>query len=164
MDTDGSFIADNRIEIDEEQEKPTIYTTETIKVYSSQQKENIIQRNNERIKNIKSMNTQEKIVNEKYKYQLYYFSRHIEHVIFDEPNPTGDKVNDMEKFLNNLTMPIEDFLENYLPSVNGLDYKEKYSESWKYIEKDANSLKRCTNVPYLFEYMDQQIDEVDGNS
>ncbi len=150
-DTDGCLIPKDCIKIEHKQKEKTYYSFNTIKVDSSEQQQNIIERNEVRSAHVKTMNKQQKIVSKKYMYQLYYFSRNLEHVIFNEPNPKQEyKCENVEEFLENLECAIEEFLYKYLPDVDGVNYSERYKNSWRYIEEGTNSLKRATNVPLLF--------------
>lgn len=73
----------------------------------------------------------------KYKYQLYYFSRNLEHVVFNEPNPENEfKYDNIEKFVEELKLNIEVFLKKYLPNIESLEYENQYRESWVHIAND----------------------------
>ncbi len=159
IDTDGCLIPENCIEINHDQQEKTYYSVDTIKVNSSKQKQNIIKRNDIRSSHVKTMNKQQKVVSKKYKYQLYYFSRNLEHVLFNEPNPKQEnKYENVEEFIENLDCTVEEFLYKYLPGIEGFDYSDKYNSSWRYVEEGVNSLKRATNVPLLFEFINTLVD------
>ncbi len=159
-DTDGCLIPNDCIKIEHKQKEPTYYSYDSIKVNSNEQQQNIIERNKIKSENVKTMNKQQKVVSKKYMYQLYYFSRNLEHVIFDEPNPKKNrKCENIEEFLKNLECTVEEFLKGYLPYADALDYSEKYKKSWNYIEECTNSLKRSTNVPLLFEFINKNINK-----
>lgn len=158
MDTDGCLVPDTSIEIHADQDKKTFYTLETINVNSEDQKANIIERNKKRTINVKTMNSIDSVVSKKYKYQLFYFSRHLEHVIFDEPNPEQDfKYENIESFVNELTITVEEFLSDYMPSLTSETYIEQYKESWDYVSLGTNSLKRGTNVSLLFDFINSNL-------
>lgn len=158
IDTDGCMINDDSIKVDGKQEKKTIYLVETINVDSEQQKLNISNRNRERTINVKSMNSVDKIVGKKYNYQIYYFSRNLEHVIFNEPNPEQDlKYENIENFIENLDVKVEAFLLEHLPILENINYPERYKESWNYISNGNNSLRRCTNVSLLFDFINIRL-------
>jgi hypothetical protein len=89
-----------------------------------------------------------------YKYQIYYFARTMEHVIFDDANPNENtKVYNIGRFMDNLDIAIEDYLSIFLPPLNSIEYKDKYEESWAFAFENNNSLQRTCNVPLLFEYV-----------
>ena len=158
MDTDGCLIPDDCIEIDESQGKKTIYTLESIKVDSAKQQQHITERNQKRSINVKTMNSTSSVVSKKYKYQLYYFSRHLEHVVFNEIDPEQEyKYENIEAFVEGLEGTVEEFLNEHLPESEATTYTEKYKNSWSHIGEGANSLKRATNVPLLFEYINHEV-------
>jgi hypothetical protein len=159
-DTDGCFIDDDFIVVDEDQGKLTVYTENNIVVNADIQKSNMMGRNHSKRDNTNVMNFKKFInfENITVNYQLYYFSRNLEHVVFDNPNPEKKaKVSEVNDFVNNLTVDLERWLHDYIPAMSNGDYSSKYTESWKYIAEKSNSLKRCTNVPLLFEYIDGEI-------
>jgi hypothetical protein len=154
IDTDGCLIAEDKIVINEAQEASIYYQQEQIIVPDEKQKESIITRNKLRSRNIRSMNSIEGILSGKIAYRMYYLSRNLEHVIFDEPNPHAKaKIDDVEKFIKDLKIPLEDYLNQYMPVCAGDSHQEKYEESWNKVSENTSSLKRMTNVPLLFEYV-----------
>lgn len=115
-------------------------------------------RNKKRTININTMNSVDSVVTKKYNYQTFYFSRTLEHVVFNEPNPKAEtKYYNIDKFINNLPIPIEEFLAEFLPPLANETYLLKYKESWVFIAQETNSLKRYTNVPLLFTYLNEKI-------
>ncbi len=157
MDTDGCFIPDIQVVVDESQGMKTFYETDCRKVDSEKQKNNIMLRNSTRSTNVNTMTSVESIVSKTYKYQIYYFSRNLEHVILDEPNPIQDtKEENIEIFLERIEeedISLEQYLSTYFSGVVGTSYKDEYRESWDHIKSGTNSLKRSSNVPLMFEYI-----------
>lgn len=162
IDTDGVFIRDENIVINNNQEMATVYNENEITVKNKDQREFIIERNQERKRNINMMNSVESVIKGKIPYQIYYMSRHLEHVVFNEPNPNKDKkVENMDRFIDNLTEHIEDFLSEWMFHLDGKTLVEKYRESWMKISRETESLKRRTNVPLLFDYLDEILKNKD---
>ena len=158
MDTDGCFIARENVVVNQVIKQNTHYTLTNILVDGDAQKERIIKRNKKRSNNIRTMTTIDKIISKKYPYQLFYFSRNLEHVIFDNPNPDKEgKVEDVEEFTASLNQPIEEYLSHFLPIMTNTDYPTQYKESWRFIETELNSLNRYSNVSLLFKFIDQTI-------
>lgn len=114
-DTDGCFIPQESVVIELGQDKNTLYNSENISVSSELQKERIVSRNKERSLKISVMNSTEKI--RKIPYKLFYFSRNLEHVIFDEPNPEGDKYFEVVSFIESLQTPVEEVLNEHMPAL-----------------------------------------------
>ena len=161
LDTDGCFIDEGHIEIKKNQQSKTLYNSDSISVDCEKQKKYILGRNKIRSVSIKTMNSIDRVVGKQYYYQLFYFSRTMEHVIFNEANPqTETKCSDIEKFVSSLTISLEDYLSKYLPTFTTNTYSDKYKESWVFIEQETKSLKRYTNVPLLFQAIDTKVSEI----
>lgn len=157
IDTDGCLINGDDVVIDNLQQILTLYQNSCISVPNDMQRNNILIRNEIRSKNIRIMNSVQSIVSKKYNYQMYYFSRNLEHVIFDEPNPSSEtKVENIELFLDHLNLPIESYLKQFLPVLTNEKYEEQYLESWNYVSDGNKSLQRSTNVPLMFDYIEMK--------
>jgi hypothetical protein len=161
IDTDGCLIPEDNVVIDGQQKALTYYQDNFISVPTEAQKNNILTRNDIRSRNIRTMNSVSSIVSNKYNYQMFYFSRNLEHVIFDEPNPCSEtKVDNIEEFLDNLTLPLEKYLLQFMPDTNAESYNEQYIASWTFISRGNKSLQRSTNVPLLFNFIELKTSEL----
>lgn len=160
LDTDGCFIPKEDIQIDSSQSASLWYESENLKVPNQSQLEYMIKRNEVRSRNIRTMNSIQSILGKTVPYQMYYFSRNLEHVLFNEPNPNKEtKISDIERFVNELEESVEDFL-NRLFETEKLDtYVERYKDSWEKVSLDTQSLQRSTNLPLLFEYIRDDSNE-----
>lgn len=155
IDTDGCLIPEDSIVLDSQQEALTYYKNTNISVQSETQMNNILNRNNMRGRNIRTMNSIDTIVSNKYAYQMFYFSRNLEHVIFNEPNPVSEtKVDNIEEFLEGLDSPLEVYLSQYMPDMQIESYSEQYTASWSFISEGIKSLQRSTNVPLMFNFIE----------
>lgn len=161
-DTDGVLIGENKVRVQVGLGARTRYTEGCILVDSDDQRHNIIERNHARSNSIDIMRSLHKISDGQYFYQLYYFSRHLEHVVFNKPNPESKyKHKKIKNFVAGLKISVEAFLARFEPEYSGTNYRERYFESWEHIFKDENSLKRFTNVPLMFEFIDYRLKEVE---
>ncbi|WP_042476271.1 hypothetical protein [Bacillus ndiopicus] len=153
LDTDGCFIAPEHIKVNAKQTVLTQYNVDCITVNSEEQKGRIEERNTIRSRNVYAMVSTNHIA--QYDYQAYYFSRHLEHVVFNEMNPCKeDKVEKIENFLEKLEMPIEHFLAQYMPVEQNDNYSTMHTESWEFIMENINSLKQHTNASLMFRFLD----------
>ncbi|WP_438298285.1 hypothetical protein [Sporosarcina sp. FA15] len=151
IDMDGCFIPEDAIVIDDTQKELTLYHEDRITVPHEKQKQQIAARNMDRSTNINIMKALDKIIAGEIDYRMYYFSRNLEHVLFKEPNPEKDrKFPEVERFIEQLEIPIEDFLQGSMPLVDGAD---SYKESWERISERTASLQKYSNVPLLFEFV-----------
>ena len=154
IDMDGCFIPEEAIVIDETQKELTIYHKDKITVPHDKQKQQIAARNVDRGNNINIMKALDTILSGEINYRMYYFSRNLEHVLFNDANPEkGAKYPEVEQFIEQLEMPIEEFLQESMPSVTGDD---PYLESWELISQNTASLEQYSNVPLLFEFVQLQ--------
>lgn len=153
LDTDGCFIDDQYVIIDNNQSNNTVYFEESISVQNESQQKYIRKRNKKRSTDIQLMRTAVATVSQ-IPYRAFYFARHLEHVLFNEPNPAKEmKVFEVETFVEGLSSSIEVFLADYMHWQRKPELARDYKESWSFIEKDVNSLRRGTNVPLLFQYI-----------
>jgi len=154
IDMDGCFIPDEAIVIDKTQKELTIYHADKITVPHDKQKQQIATRNEERSSNIDTMKDLGTILSGEINYRMYYFSRNLEHVLFNDANPEkGAKYPEVEQFIEQLDMPIETYLQQSMPSVTGAD---PYMESWELIAKQTASLETYSNVPLLFDFVEME--------
>lgn len=161
-DMDGCYISDTAIIIDGTQQEKTFYTDDAINVNSEVQKSNIMGRNRSKRQNTDVMRPLKEITlgHHKVNYQLYYFSRHLEHVVFNEANPSKkSKVSEVDDFVYGLTEDLEVWLSQFMINMAVDDYAGKHDETWTYVVSDNNSLKRSTNVPLLFNYIGSEVTE-----
>ncbi|MGM9950325.1 MAG: hypothetical protein ACI33P_09350, partial [Lysinibacillus sp.] len=91
-------------------------------------------------------------------YRLYYFSINLDHVLWGEQNAKGNsKLEKAELFLDNLEMPLDQFLCQFVPGEETLPWEEKWERSWQEITKDLNSLQRSTNMPFVLDFIDSLL-------
>lgn len=160
IDTDGCLIPEDKVVIDETLERSIYYQEEQITVPNLSQKNNIINRNTQRKRNISIMKSIDSVHGKKIAYQMYYLSRNLEHVIFNEPNPEKEtKFDQIERYIDSLEVPLEECLNQFMPDFEGSNYEEIYKESWEYISNSTASLKRSTNLPLLFNYVTKKSEQ-----
>lgn len=138
VDMDGAFIDDEKIVYDGNCDR-TIYSETCIR---TDDVENILKRNIRKrgcINRICSLPEINGI-----KYQVYYMSCNLDHVLFNKLNIDDDEKrrsayyfvrkyrNDLEGFIG--------FVSNSAFSING-----DYIDSWDFIKKELHSLERHTN-------------------
>lgn len=144
VDLDGAFVSDDAIVFKDtpkiEYDLEHIYTSNIEFIRKrNQKKKQILNRlsSTQRIRGIP--------------YSIYYFSTNMEHVFHNQQN-----VKDDEEKLN-LANEIQDkFYDNpvnFIEFINDDKYalKDTYENTWEFIKKDNNSLKRYTNFNLYFE-------------
>ncbi|MCB2361788.1 hypothetical protein [Clostridium estertheticum] len=144
VDTDGAFINDEQVlQKDMNSIKPSCsieYNTQNI---YAKNPDNIKKRNKQKSQILSKLATTN-MVYANLSYQVYFFSSNLEHVIHNIQGVNGDdKRKYAEKFEDEfITNPISfiDFMNNPEFAINA-----EYKDTWEFIKKDTNSLKRFTN-------------------
>lgn len=85
------------------------------------------------------------------RYRLYFNSCNIEHVLYNELKDFSDEEKEIlsDEFAEKYEGNIDEFIE-YI-SDDSVAVQGNYKETWKYIQKDNNSLKRNSNMHLIFE-------------
>lgn len=84
-------------------------------------------------------------------YEIYYFSRNLEHVLHNLPQELTDEEKEdlayeIADYYSGQPEEFVNFLYNPEFHVDG-----NYEETWKFIMKNGNSLKRYCNMAIFFE-------------
>lgn len=91
-------------------------------------------------------------------YYKFYLSRNLEHALYDLPNATLDeKIKLSRQFdarYKEDCVEFEAFLKEVLFSI-----PSNYQESWEYIFKDNNAIKRGTNLYILLQILKTLLEE-----
>lgn len=156
MDTDGCFIDEQQVMVapPQGQGRKTFYADRHILVLDEMQRKSIVKRNEQKNINAKIMVATSYVMRSHIPYQLYFFSRALEHVLFDKPNPRNEnKLHKVEQFVDQLREPLEVFLAQFLKLRDRANMDQIYEESWHYIMQGNHSLQRATNVALLFEFI-----------
>ena len=144
IDTDGAFISSEHV-----QKKATgkiEYTESSILTYSP---EKIIERNKQKLLIVNRLSTLEEIGG--FKYRMYYFSRNMEHVLFNKPEEltTFEKFDLADAFAEKFENDVAGLLEFF--QSDDLQMTCSYSDSWEFIKQNSNSLHRFTNFGQIFD-------------
>jgi len=143
VDMDGAFIPDDHVVRSTKQlPKGThiYYTTEQI---LTDNVDGVINRNHQKAEVLDKLSSTKELYG-KIPYQIYFFSCNLEHVFYNCQNAVDTEKYDMAK-------KIEDqFVENPREFVEFLNSGEiplsnDYSDSWKLLKQEEESLKRHTN-------------------
>ena len=156
-DTDGCFIENKYIRVDRELARKMRYSPKAIYVSNQEKKLQMIQRNMDKAKSTVKLACSKttKAINLRVPYCLGYFSINLDHVLWDEQNTTGrSKLDKAEQFLEQLEVPLDQFMMQFLPVDSQLPLEEKLEKSWIDIRKGLNSLQRSTNMPFVLEFVD----------
>ena len=146
VDTDGAFIPDSFIFSDESLEK-VMYKDDGI---YARDRESLIRRNNIKRANLYRLISCKKIRD--IPYHVYYMSSNLEHVLAGKQNCT-----DAEKMMisHDFSLRYENRNSEFLHFIESeeISVSKNYLESWNFIEKELNSLKRHSNLNTFFQRM-----------
>lgn len=80
-------------------------------------------------------------------YRLYFNSCNLEHVLYNELKDFSDDEKEIlsDEFAEKYEGKVLEFISDKSFAVDGT-----YRETWKYIEKDMNSLQRHSNMHLIF--------------
>lgn len=150
VDTDGAFIPEDKVE-----QSDFAYPFYTLEKILCPVRENIIERNSRKSKNLLRLASAPTIW--KVPYNAYYMSCNLDHVLYNKQNSNDqDKEKDALEFALHYRDNIPDFV-NFI-TKSDFSFKadpklllaENYKESWKQIQIGCNSLERRTNFGLVF--------------
>lgn len=148
IDTDGVFMRDSSIIEDKNVESPIFSGNNLL----TPNKELTIERFRKKQKIYKNLLEEETIDN--VKYFKFYFSRNLEHALYDKPNATkSEKITLSDEFEKRYREDAEGFygiMNSMLFAV-----PNDYIKSWEYILTNDNSINRCSNFIVLLDMIRQ---------
>jgi len=143
IDMDGAYIESDQIQVEEVE--GFVYS-ETAIIASSAN--HVIERNNRKQQVINKLSLCSTISG--IPYNMYYFSRNLEHVLHNEVNLSDKlKMAYAERFSDayyKTEATFIDFIRDEQFAVKG-----HYKETWEFIKLNGNSLKRYSNFHLFFE-------------
>ena len=143
VDTDGMFVEDSEV-IYDKNAVPNRYTLNNIYTDNA---ERIRYLNKIKTRNLENLLSKNDIVIRKYKipYSVYYMSRNLEHVLHDRiDNVTDEEKEELSFQFANKYSNVSDFVSYIKESSFSVNIN--YKDSWSFIKKDTNSLKRYSNI------------------
>lgn len=138
VDTDGAFITDDLII--EKKIESLEYTTDCI---YAKNVEYIKQRNKQKSQILNKLSGTD-MVYTNLPYHVYFFSSNLEHIMHNEQSVSPFL---KRKYAENL---VDKFVSNPISFIEFINSEEfaltgPYEDTWDFIKKDTNSLKRYTN-------------------
>ena len=140
IDMDGAYINNKRII----QKEDLVKSEYSEKYILTNDISNIIERNNRKSENLNVICNLQKICGG-IKYSAVYMSCNLDHVLFNRLNISDE---DKEKLSYEFSEKYSDSIDIFLDFICNSDFscKGNFKESWDYIKKGENSLKRKTNL------------------
>lgn len=163
VDTDGAFIPEEGVRLNAALTKDTSphYTEDGIECTDV---EKIRMRNTQKSGNLEYLSslTRIKVKQKSIPYSIYYFSCNLDHFIHRSANlDYRDKRLLADTFSKNYIGDTEGFVKT-ISEDPGAVKNMSYEESWAFIKKDMNSLKRHTNINILFARLLDEKEDIDA--
>lgn len=146
IDTDGAFIAPPLVKQSENGK------TEYFDTYiSAKNKDRLVRRNISKRGIVYSLYNCNIVAG--YPYEIYYFSRNMEHVLHDKAE--GLKNEEKEDLAFEIADQYHEESEKFLQFLydDAFHVPGTYKETWEFIMKEDHSLKRYCNVAVFFEQL-----------
>ena len=142
--TDGAYVPDTTIILDDQAEKP-FYSTAHIKTSNP---EGIIQRNQTKKANLTKLRKARFIWND-IPYSVFYMSCNLDHALYNKLNLSDDE---KERYALQFAKRYRKDLPSFVEYVQDSDFSvvDGYVTSWEYIEQELHSLERHTNIGLCF--------------
>lgn len=148
IDTDGAFVASDAYAAVEN----GYYFDEKNGIICSSDVDKSRKINENKTEIYKYLMSLEKIANVNYK--VLFFSRNLEHTLYDIPNCSDeDKINLSNKFEEDYKDKPDEFYNKMAEC--SFNVPHNYEDSWNYIMKDSNSIRRGTNFIILLDLLKQ---------
>lgn len=145
IDTDGAFVSEDYI-IEDERFKDFHYTQEMI---YNQSKERVWIRNQKKQASINILLSTQKVYGN-VPYRMFYFSCNLEHVLHNEISVRDrNKMEYAHRFQDKYADDEQAFVDFICES--DFSVKMDYYDSWDFIMRENNSLKRYTNFNLFLE-------------
>lgn len=143
VDTDGAYIPDSSIVYKDI--KDPYYTSEVIE---TKDVGGIKIRNDKKRNILNKLSTMTSIFRG-LKYDIYYMSCNLEHVLHDIQNANQEEKSKLAENLEDKFYDNPKEFINYMSS-SCFTVKGEYKDTWQYIKNDTNSLKRYSNFHLFF--------------
>jgi len=153
-DTDGVYVYESAVIVSEESIEKMYYTPDNIVVKSEDEKRYIARKRNNNKRNRLDQLCKTKQI--KYKtgaihYRILYFSRNLEHITHGNPDISSDDKEEVADEFSDRFQSASEFKEFFKNSDFAVD--GSYEDTWKFIQKDARSLKRHSNFHLIFDLL-----------
>lgn len=89
-----------------------------------------------------------KVKTKKIPYEVYFFSSNMDHFINHDANVEGGKKKLADSFMRSYGLDTDAFVSFFQQDPGSLGHMG-YAESWAFIRKESNSVKRFTNIDCL---------------
>lgn len=152
VDLDGAYIPDENIicETNPNGDDKPYYSDNCILTTDV---DSIIQRNKRKRDNLEYLSylSEIHVKSKRPKYSVFFFSSNLDHFLYGDANlPSRDKTTKADEFAEKYELDPDGFV-TAIKTTPGALLEMDYEQSWQFIKKDVNSIKRYSNINVLFE-------------
>ena len=154
VDLDGTFLTEDHITslATDRSDWKGLFYNDAFGVIETDNRENTLDRNDRKQKNLNYLlsltATGIKIKSSTIPYEIYFFSRDLDHFINHDPNMKSSKRYHADRFNRAYGLFSERFCKYFFEDPGAIGHMGYY-ESWDEVKRGANSVKRFTNLDYL---------------
>lgn len=152
VDLDGAYIPDEQVKYGENpkgEDKPYYYDN----VISTTDVESIVQRNKRKRENLDYLSSISEIQmkSKRPKYSVFFFSSNLDHFLYGDANLSiRDKTIKAGEYAARYDLDPDGFV-SAIKATPGALLEMDYEQSWQFIKKGDNSIKRYSNINLLLE-------------
>lgn len=152
VDLDGAYISNEQIIYTENpngEDKP-YYSENNILTTNV---DSMIDRNKRKQDNLNYLSsvTELHVKQKKIKYSVFFFSSNLDHFLYDDANlPVHEKTIKADEYATRYEFDTNQFISD-IKATPGALIDMDYDQSWDFIKRDNNSLKRHTNINILLD-------------
>lgn len=154
VDLDGAFLTEDHIATlaTERSDWEGVFYNDEIGVIETDNLESILERNERKKMNLDYLlsltKTGIKIKSSTIPYEIYFFSRDLDHFINNDPNMKSGKRFRADCFNRKYGLLTERFCKYFFDDPGSIG-RLGYDESWSEMKRGSNSVKRFTNIDFL---------------
>lgn len=154
VDLDGAFLTEDHIAplATERSDWEGLFYNDDAGVIETDNYEDTLDRNERKQKNLDYLlsltATGIRIKSSTIPYEIYYFSRDLDHFINNNPNMKSGKRYHADCFNRTYGLFTERFCKYFFDDLGAIGHMG-YRESWDEIKRGSNSVKRFTNIDFL---------------
>ncbi len=154
IDTDGAFIPASQV-LQSETGKTEYFETHI----AARNKDRLIRRNISKRQIVYHLMRSGAV--SEFPYEIYYFSRNLEHVLHDIPDALDDDRKEDLAYEN--AMRYKDQPKEFLKFLyeSSFHVPGTYEETWKFIMENTNSLRRYSNMAVFFERLGITVEKIE---
>lgn len=154
VDLDGAFLTEDHIAplAAERSDWDGLFYNDAAGVIETDNREDTLDRNERKQKNLDYLlsltTTGIKIKSSTIPYEIYFFSRDLDHFINNDPNMKSGKRYHADRFNRAYGFFVERFCKYFFDDPGAIGHMG-YNESWAEVKHGSNSVKRLTNIDCL---------------